>query len=508
MAKAALVELCGIHKRYPGIQALADVSLAAPTGQVLALCGENGAGKSTLIRILAGSERPDKGCIRLEGRERHWASPREAREAGIAAIYQELSLVPTLGVRDNLALGVWPHGRAGQVQQRALDRLVEAGLAQVGLSPADLDLEAPVGRLNMGLQQLLEIAKALLLQAKVVIMDEPTSSLTPSETERLFARIRDLKARGLLVLYVSHRLEEVFAVADRAAVLRDGRLVDDRPIGDWEMGELVRAMVDRPFVTVGSQPPPAADAPVALELEDVVTAAGVEVPALRVHAGEILGVAGLVGSGRSELLAAVAGADRVVHGHLRWEGRERRWRNPREAARAGVVLLPEDRKSQGLILPDSVEENIWLGLLDAFRRAAGWFDRAGAHRRARELVEPLGLPAERLPVPARNLSGGNQQKVVLARALGRNPRLLLMDEPTRGVDVGAKDELYRLIFALRERGLAILLASSELPELLRVADRIAVMHDRRLVAVLDRRSTGAEEVLAYATGVAHARPAS
>ena len=486
-----LLRVEGLTKSWPGVLALDAVDLEVRAGEVLALVGENGAGKSTLLKIVSGAERADAGRVLLEGRPLA-GTPAQVARQGVVTIYQELSLVPQLSVRENLFLGREPV-RRGLVDAAAERERAREVLSRLGL---DLDPETRVESLELAQRQLVEIARALLADARLLIMDEPTTALTPRETERLFGLLRGLKEDGLGIVFVSHRLDEVFALADRVSVLRDGRSLGTREAAGLGRRELIELMVGRPLE---QEYPRRAAEPGAVRLEARGLAGGLVAPtSFRLHAGEILGVAGLVGAGRTELARLLFGADRPTAGEVLVDGRPVTPRSPREAIEAGLALLTEDRKGQGLVLVLSARENFALanlarwsrgGLLDAGAEAAAF------ERHVRRLGIRLSGPGQR----ASSLSGGNQQKLLIARWLEHDASVLIFDEPTRGIDVGARHEIYLLLHELCARGKAVIMISSELPEVLGMSDRILVMHDGRVTGeIADPRSASQEDVLALA----------
>ncbi|WP_280449629.1 sugar ABC transporter ATP-binding protein [Nocardia brasiliensis] len=484
----------GLSKSFAGVPALREVSLDFPAGAVTALMGENGAGKSTLIRILGGDHRPDGGRLELDGVLFDQATPAAARAAGIRVIGQEPEIVPHVSVAENVYLGALPR-RAGRLLDRAaLHERMRTDLARLGFD-RDLDPSTVGSKLTAAQRQLVEIMRALTTDAKVIAFDEPTSSLSDHETESLFALIGRLRERGLAVIYVSHRMREIFRLADRVAVLRDGALVGVRATAETTDQEIVRMMVGRDLSTLFARGP-ATPGRVVLDV-DAVTTDDVSDVSLQVRAGEVVALAGLVGAGRSELAGALAGDLPIRSGTVRIDGKPVRLRQPRDAVRAGVGYAPEERKAQALLLHRGVRDNISLAMLDRLRRLR--FVKAGAERRlAQQYVDSLRVRTPSIEQEVRKLSGGNQQKVVLARWLARKPKVLILDEPTRGVDVGAKAEIYRIIEELAEAGVAVLVISSELPEVLGLADRIVVMQQGRVTGELDRGAASEEAVLALA----------
>ncbi|MCX2728408.1 sugar ABC transporter ATP-binding protein [Thermomicrobium sp. 4228-Ro] len=494
--KVPVLEAREISKRFPGVVALDRVSLEVYPGEVLAVVGENGAGKSTLMKILSGALQPDDGEIWLAGRPVRFADPRQALAHGIGIIYQELSVIDALSVGENLFLGRLPHGGIpGTVDWPRVWHEAARVLERVG---APLDPQRQVRELSVAQKQLVEIARALSQDVRVLILDEPTSSLSLQETERLFEILRGLRAQGVAIIYISHRLEEVFTLADRVTVLRDGRVVGTLPIAEATREGLIRMMVGRDlsayYRTVRSSP-----GEPRLEVRNLVRAGVLDDVSLTVRAGEIVGLAGLVGAGRTELARCLFGVDPIDSGEIRIDGQRVAIRCPEDAVRHGIVLVPEDRKLQGLVLILSVRENIALPVLRRLARF-GFPSRQREYELARSFVERLRIRTPSIEQRVLNLSGGNQQKVVLARALATNPRVLILDEPTRGIDVGAKAEVHALIAELAEAGMGILLISSELPEVLSMSHRVLVMSGGRIVAEFPREEATEERVLAAATG--------
>jgi ribose transport system ATP-binding protein len=491
-----LVAARGISKRFPGVRALDDVSLAVGSGEVLAIIGENGAGKSTLLKILAGVQAPDDGEILVAGRPARFRGVEDALAAGIALIHQELNLADNLDLAGNIFLGREPR-RLGLLDFAAMRRQASEWLAMVGL---DLDPATPLSRLPIGRQQLVEIAKALSTRARLLIMDEPTSSLSARETETLFRVVKDLRSRGVSVVWISHRLGEVKELADRVVVLRDGKNAGEIAArAEIEHERMIRMMVGRDIDRLARRPShPPGD--VVLTVRDLRTPAHpTHLVSFELRAGEIVGVAGLVGAGRTELLTTLFGITPAVAGSLALAGRAVTPKSPLEAVAAGLALVPEDRKQQGLVLEMAVRENISLVSLWPESRG-GFIDFARERRLAAEMIPALAIktPGDRQAVQF--LSGGNQQKVVLAKWLAMKPKVLLLDEPTRGIDVGAKAEIYDLVHRLAGAGLAVLFVSSEMEEILSLADRALVMHEGRLAGGLLRGELTEENVMRLAAG--------
>jgi L-arabinose transport system ATP-binding protein len=483
-----------ISKAFPGVRALDTVSFGVVAGRVHALIGENGAGKSTLLKILSGVYRPDAGRVLLGGQPRVFHSTAEAIAAGVAVIYQELHLVPELSVAENVYLGQWP-ARLGWVNRR---RLWEAARRQLRELGEDIDPRVKVSRLSIGQRQMIEIAKALTRGAAVIAFDEPTSSLSNREVEKLFATIRQLRSQGRVILYVSHRLGEIFEVCDAVTVLRDGRHVETcDELAGVTQDRLVERMVGRAITDV-FQYAPRSLGPPALEVEGL-TGPGLAAPAsFSVAQGEIVGFFGLVGAGRTELLRLIYGASRATSGRVRLVGRLVHIDGPRAAIRAGLMLCPEDRKKDGIIPVRSVLENLNLSGRRHFSRLGFVIDERRERASAQAHVDKLAIKTPSLGQLVMHLSGGNQQKVILARWLSENIKVILLDEPTRGIDVGAKSEIYSIIYALARQGIGVVVASSELPEVLGVCDRILVMRQGQIVASLPRAEATQERLLKLA----------
>ncbi|RJK96544.1 sugar ABC transporter ATP-binding protein [Vallicoccus soli] len=494
----------GVSKSFGGVHALRDAHLEVRRGEVHALLGQNGAGKSTLVNILSGVYVDYGGEVSIDGRPVSFRSPAEAQAAGVATIHQELDLVPEMTVAENLFLGREPRTRWGTCDRRRMARDARGLLAAAGV---DLQPGRRISSLRVGEQQLVEIAKALSLDARILIMDEPTSALADAEVRRLFDVVRDLKRRGVSVIYISHRLEELAEIADRATVMRDGTVVGTVDVPTTPAGTLIQLMVgqrmEQLFPSTGTEPGEPLLVVDRLTVTPRRPEQGRREPqdvSLVVRAGEVVGLAGLMGSGRTELLETLFGTGPAGTrtGTVTLDGQPLEPAGPRDAIARGVALVTEDRKVSGLALGQSVRSNMTIAALGRVSR--GGVVRAGEERRrVARMAEHLRLKAASQSVAVGTLSGGNQQKVIFGRQLMTEPRLLLLDEPTRGVDVGAKAEIYRLLAELAERGIGVLMASSELPELLGTCHRIVVLHEGRVVADLDSRTTTQEEVLAAAT---------
>ena len=485
---ACLLRMRAISKSYPGVKALTHVDLDLRQGEVLALVGENGAGKSTLIKVLGGAHRPDSGEILIEDADPHIHCPRDAIRAGIAVIYQEFNLVPSLSASDNLFLGQ-ESTTAGFVHPQQERHRANELFKKIGV---DVDTTAPVRSLSIAQQQVVEIAKALSLDAKILVMDEPSATLTPQEVERLLDVVRELKSHGIGIIYITHRLDEVFAVADRVMVLRDGQHVGSHDVKDVNRTQLIEKMVGRKLenefpkrdVTLGQT---------RLMIEGLQRGDVVRDVSFSVRGGEILGVTGLVGAGRTEMARLIFGADEREKGTIIVDNVRRDIRHPRDAIRHGIGLLTEDRKSQGLVLNRSVQENFGLPNLSQFSRS-GFLQPTSERKSLINYVKTLRTKISHPEQSAGNLSGGNQQKVVLSKWLQRDCNVIIFDEPTRGIDVGGKYEIYQLMNDLAAAGKSIIMISSELPEILGMSDRILVMHAGRVAGEIHdvTRATQAE----------------
>jgi ribose transport system ATP-binding protein len=496
VAPVPILQMRGICKRYPGVQALSDTDLTVHAGTVHVLLGENGAGKSTLMKILSGAERADAGEIRLDGRVVELGDPIRARRLGISTIYQELTLVPHLSVAENVFLGKAPTRWPGVIDWPRMYAATHAVLERLGVP---MDPASPVRSLRLAQQQMVEVARALADEARILIMDEPTSALSGREVAQLFAAIERLTARGVAVIYISHRMEEVFRIGHQVTVLRDGRHVATHPIGDVTVPELVRLMADR---EVADHYPRRTQT----RGEELLRVEGLGGGMLRdvsfvLHRGEILGLAGLVGAGRSRLARAIAGADRAERGQVIVHGTPVRIASPTDAVRARIGFLPEDRKQQGLVLALSVERNVSLSHLGAISRF-GVVSRRRERQEADEAIATLRIRTPGATARVVNLSGGNQQKVVLAKWLAAHAEILIFDEPTRGIDVAARQDIYVLMNRLVEAGAGILMISSDLPEVLGMSDRILVMRGGAVQVELTAAEATDAAVLHAALGVA------
>jgi len=497
-AGTALLEARGISKIYPGVVALDNVDFQVCAGEVHCLAGENGAGKSTLIEILGGSYPKDAGTIRLHGRVVELTSPRHAHDLGIAVLHQEIPILSDLSVAENIFLSRQPRGGARLISYAEMNRQARRWLEMIQV---DIDPRTPLGNLPLSRQQLVSIAKALSLEARVIIFDEPSAVLTTAELKRLFEIINSLKAEGRGIVYISHRLEEIFEIGDRVTVLRNGKLVGTEPIGRIDRRTLIKMLVGREIDESGAGGGSKAveGLPPVLEVRGLNRKGVLADINFSLHKGEILGVYGLVGAGRTELARALIGADRADSGEVWLEGRRLRIDSPRAAIRNGLCLSPEDRKTQGVFLDKSVQDNICLPSLKNLKGRL-FLSYGKIARYAADFVSKLRIVTPHLQQQVKFLSGGNQQKVVLAKWLGMRLKVFIFDEPTRGIDVGAKEEIRSLIKALAAEGKAVIMISSEIPEILSISDRVAVMHEGRIEAVLPRREATRERLMGYSMG--------
>jgi ribose transport system ATP-binding protein len=493
-----LLEMRNITKRFPGVLALKGAELTLRRGEVLCLLGENGAGKSTLMKILSGAQHPDAGEIRLEGQLVRIHSPHHAQELGISMIYQEFNLNPLLSVAENIFLGRQPQWKGTPfISWSGLYDDARKVLARIGVG---MNVKRLVSSLSVAEQQMVEIAKALTFDARIIVMDEPSATLTDHELKALFELIGTLRSQGMGIIYISHRLEEVFAIGDRVTVMRDGEHVATEPVDALDREGIIRMMVGRElkdelpkevFPRGGER----------LQVRGLTRRGHFQDVSFSAHAGEIVGITGLVGAGRTEVARAIFGADRLEAGEVRLDGRRVDIRRPSDAIAQGVGLLTEDRKAQGLVLGMPVRENTTLANLGAVSRGPFLLRRA-EREVARKYVDELRIKTPGIEQMAQHLSGGNQQKVVLAKWLFTQSRVLIFDEPTRGIDVGAKVEIYKLMNELVRQGVAVVMISSELPEILGMCDRVLVMHEGRLRGELSREEATQEKIMRLATGEA------
>ena len=499
MNNVPMLEMQHIRKTFPGVVALDDVNLTLRKGEVHILLGENGAGKSTLVKILSGAYQKTEGKIILNGQEVEIRGPRHAQELGIGIIYQEFNLVFQLSAAENIFLGRERTNKLGLIDRKQIFESSQKILDNLGVK---IDAFSLVKDLGVAQQQMVEVAKALSLDAKLLIMDEPTSALTDLEIKELFATIRRLKKRGVTIIYISHRLEELFEIGDRVSVLRDGKQVGTYPIADMTQTDLIRLMVDRDLKTQFPKQY-AKRGEELLRVEGLSRKGVLDNINLQLHRGEVLGIAGLLGSGRTELARALFGVDKIDAGKIFIRGKRQKITSPRDAIMLGLGFLTEDRKSQGLIMTLSVKENVCLPSVDRFSRW-GVMDLKAEDQAAHQSVQELRIKTPGLTQKVVYLSGGNQQKVVMSKWLCRQADILIFDEPTRGIDVGAKVEIYKLMNRLTAEGTGIIMISSELPEILGMSDRIAVMHQGQLTAEFPAQGATQEKIMGYALGVSNA----
>lgn len=493
MDEQIILKAQGIKKYFPGVKALDGVDFELRRGEVHAILGENGAGKSTLIKILTGVYIADEGCIEIKGKTVKMNSVTDSIEQHIAAIHQELCLVPHISAARNIYLGRWKKTRLGFMDDKAMDREAQALFDSLGMN---IDAGELVVNYSIAQQQLIEIAKALSLNAEIILMDEPTSSLSENEVENLFETIRKLKASGTSIIYISHRMEELFEISDRVTVLRDGQYIGTRDTAETSREELVAMMVGRTlndFYIKDSVP----QNDVVLEVRKLNRAGVFKDVSIDLHRGEILGVSGMVGAGRTEVARAIMGLDPIDSGEILLEGKPLKIRKPSDAIEAGLALIPENRKEEGLVLVNSVRFNTTLAVLREFLHFIA-YDKKKEIELVQKNVDALNIRTPHLDQIVNNLSGGNQQKVVIAKWLATKPRVLIMDEPTRGVDVGAKAEIYAIMNDLAKRGVSIIMISSELPEIVGMSDRVAVMREGHLAGVLEKQDISQENIMRFA----------
>ena len=486
-SSAPLLEMRSIRKSFPGVKALSGVDISLNAGEVLALMGENGAGKSTLMKVLGGAHQPDQGTIRIDGKEVDFHSPHDSQAAGIAAIYQEFNLIPALSARENIFLGR-EKTTCGWIDSKTERSQADDLFQRLGVS---IDPDTPCRELPVSQQQIVEIAKALSQEAKILILDEPTAALTSSEVESLFRIIGELKEQGLGLIYISHRLEEIFQVADRVTVLRDGQYVGEERVEELSRNQLISLMVGREL-TDEFPPRNTERGETLLDVQHLSRTGVVIDVSFQIRRGEILGLTGLMGAGRTETARLIFGADQRDAGTVSLNGEILKISHPRDAIRAGIGLLTEDRKQQGLILRHSVRDNFALPNFNRFSRS-GFVKQSETRTEFGTYIDQLKIKVPRQEQMAKNLSGGNQQKVVLAKWLARHCEVLIFDEPTRGIDVGAKYEIYLLMNELVSRGKAVIMISSELPEILGMSDRILVMRGGRITGEIEDVSSATQE---------------
>ena len=489
------IEMRNIHKSFGTNRVLTGVDFDLREGEVHALMGENGAGKSTLMNILTGLHSRDEGTILIDGKETYFSNPKEAEENGVAFIHQELNIWRDMTVLDNLFIGKEKTSALGFLNMKQMKELAKEQFRKLAVT---IPLPQEAGECSVGQQQMIEIAKALMTNAKVIIMDEPTAALTEREIQKLFEVINALRKEGVSIVYISHRMEEIFAICDRITVMRDGKTVDTKPIPETSFDEVVRKMVGRELTEryPARQPSPG---DVVLEVKNISRKGRFENVNFSVRSGEIVGVSGLMGAGRTEMMRAIFGLDPLDSGEVWIRGQKVTIRKPDDAVKHGIGFITEDRKDEGLVLDFSVRENMALPNLFSFS-SKGFISGKKEQEFVETLVKRLQIKTHTTETAARNLSGGNQQKVVIAKWIGIGPKVLILDEPTRGVDVGAKREIYQLMNELTERGVAIIMVSSELPEVLGMSDRILVVHEGRITGELDGTTATQEHIMTLATG--------
>lgn len=487
-----LLEMKHIGKGFPGVVALKDVSISLDRGQVLALLGENGAGKSTLIKVLAGVHEKDKGEIFIDGKEYHFTNPGQALEAGVAVIYQELCLAPDLSVAENIFLGKIPKKKNRLIDVERMFQDAELLLKSIG---SDIDPHVLVRELTIAQQQMVEIAKCLSFHSHIIVMDEPTSSLTSDEVSKLFQLIEKLKSEGIGIIYISHKMEEIFTIADKVTVIRDGSTVGSKMIGECQQKELIEMMVGRALNRYFIKEDHVQDE-VVLEVKDFVTTYTDNPVSFFLRRGEILGFSGLVGAGRSELMRAVFGIDPKVRGTTIINGKKVEIRKAKDAIRNGLAMVSEDRKKEGLILYNDIAFNLSMLSTDKFISHLH-VDKEKENQIIGEQIKRLKIKAFGPQQLAVNLSGGNQQKVVLGKWLAISPQIIIMDEPTRGIDVGAKAEIYEIMNQLVKEGHSIIMVSSELPEIINMCDRVVVMMEGAVTGILEKKEELSQENIMY-----------
>lgn len=490
-----LIEMKQISKSFSGNRVLDHVDFELLPGEIHALVGENGAGKSTLVKVLTGIYERDTGTVQVKGKEVHFTGPKEAEKAGVAVIHQELNIIPYLTVSENMFLGKELTKKFGVLKTKEMKEKTAQYMNRLGV---EIDPDTEAGRLSVGQQQMIEIARAVAANTEVLIMDEPTAALTDREIEVLFKVIHSLRAEGVGIVYISHRMEEIFKICDRISVLRDGQFIGIKKVNETNFDEIVRMMVGR---QLGERYPDRTLAPneELLRIEDFTKPGDFENITFSVRKGEILGVAGLMGAGRTEIMEALFGYRSKQQGKVFIDGKEIHIKSPFDAIKAGIGFITEDRKSEGLVLDLSVRENFLLPNLSRFSNK-GVISKKQENEFVNEMIEKLRVKTSSSEQIVKSLSGGNQQKVVIGKWLGIQPRILILDEPTRGVDVGAKKEIYHIMNELTEQGVAIIMVSSDLPEILGMSDRIVVIHEGKITAILNRDEANQEKIMQAATG--------
>ncbi|MGQ9021950.1 sugar ABC transporter ATP-binding protein [Bacillus sp. 18-5] len=489
------IEMHNIHKAFGKNTVLSGVSFDLVTGEVHALMGENGAGKSTLMNLLTGLYSLDQGTIQIDGKEIAFKNPKEAEQHGIAFIHQELNIWPDMTVLENLFIGKEIYTKFGLLDTKKMKVLAQSQLDRLSVN---LSLDQEAGSCSVGQKQMIEIAKALMTDAKVIIMDEPTAALTDREIEKLFQVIESLKKEGVSIVYISHRMEEIFAICDRITIMRDGKTVDTKAIPETNFHEVVKKMVGRELTDRYPERLPSLG-DIVLEVKQATRKGQFHDISFSVKAGEIVGVAGLMGAGRTEMMRSLFGLDPLDQGEIWVHGKKAVIKKPSDAVKLGIGFITEDRKDEGLMLDASIRENIGLPNLESFS-PKGLIDKKNEQDFVDLLIKRLTIKTASSEISARSLSGGNQQKVVIAKWIGIQPKVLILDEPTRGVDVGAKREIYQLMNELTDRGVAILMVSSELPEILGMSDRVLVIHEGTISGELNKSDATQERIMTLATG--------
>ncbi len=479
-----IVELKNAVKRFPGVVALKNMHLNVKSGEILGLIGENGAGKSTLIKVLTGVYQPDEGEIYVEGVQQHFKNPNESVSAGIACVYQELNIEKLLSITDNIFINKWIKKKSGLLDYEAMNKKAREVMLSLG---QDIDPTRPAGTFGMGVQQMIEIAKAVLINAKMIIMDEPTSSLGEKEVEQLMKTCRELKARGIGIMFVSHKLEELFQLCDRVTVIRDGEYIDTRDIGEWDNDSLIKAMVGRSLENQFPKEYGTKSKEPMLKVEHLSEAGVLQDVSFEAYGGEVLGFSGLVGAGRTEVMRAIFGADRKDGGTIYIKGKKVEINSPKDAIKHGIAFLTEDRKSQGLVLNEPIRTNVILANLKGFSKGI-FLDSKKIEEAGKKNMKDLNIKAPSLDERVVQLSGGNQQKVVIGKWVNTDADIFIFDESTRGIDVGAKVEVYHIMNDLVKAGKCVIMISSEMPEILGMSDRVIVMRGGRITGEMDRNT--------------------
>lgn len=489
------IQMNDIYKAFGTNQVLSGVDFELKYGEVHALMGENGAGKSTIMNILTGLHNRDSGTIQIDGQEKYFDNPKDAEKHGVAFIHQELNVWPEMTVLENLFIGKELRSRFGLLKTKEMKALAKKQFEKLAVN---IPLDRNAGLCSVGQQQMIEIAKALMTNAKVIIMDEPTAALTEREIEKLFEVINALRKEGVSIVYISHRMEEIFAICDRITVMRDGKTVDTKVISETNFDDVVRKMVGRELTDRFPERNPSVGKTM-LEVKNATRNGVFENVSFSVKSGEVVGVSGLMGAGRTEIMRALFGLDKLDSGEIWLDGKKAAIKNPYEAVKYGIGFITEDRKTEGLVLDFSIRDNMALPNLTSFSKK-GFIDDKTENEFVDLLIKRLQIKTQSGETNAKDLSGGNQQKVVIAKWIGIGPKVLILDEPTRGVDVGAKREIYQLMNELTDRGVAIIMVSSELPEVIGMSDRILVVHEGKISGDLAKSEATQEKIMTFATG--------